>query len=223
MSLDIILQAIRNTGKAKTQELESRACIQAREIMANASLEAEAIREQACAATMEPASRERARLIQKTRLDALQTVGEVREELVDTALEECRRRLEYFRADPMYPQVLRKLLQETMLETETCLAVSETGGKACLDVDPRDRDMVKGLIAELGLSLTVNYTLSCWGGLVATSEDGRVAVINTLESRLERATPFLRRSLAALFEDSSRENVEIRSMERLSVRTPDQM
>jgi vacuolar-type H+-ATPase subunit E/Vma4 len=51
------------------------------------------------------------------------------------------------------------------------------------------------------LELPVSCELNCWGGLTAKSEDGRVVVINTLESRLERATAFLRRHLAALFEE----------------------
>jgi vacuolar-type H+-ATPase subunit E/Vma4 len=42
--------------------------------------------------------------------------------------------------------------------------------------------------------------MDCWGGVVAKSEDGCIVIINTLEARLERATPYLRRYLAALFE-----------------------
>jgi vacuolar-type H+-ATPase subunit E/Vma4 len=217
MSLDILLAAIRETGQATIQELDRRANAQAQEILASARLEAQSIREQACAAALEPATLERARLIQIARLDALQSVGEVRESLVDTALEECRGWLAALRMDPLYPEVLRKLLWETRVEMESCLEESENGRKACLEVDPRDRAVIEGLIAELEANLAVNYTLSCWGGLVATSEDGSVTVINTLESRLEKATPFLRRSLAALFENSCQEKDESRMMEGIYV------
>jgi vacuolar-type H+-ATPase subunit E/Vma4 len=137
----------------------------------------------------------------------------VREALVDTALEQCRGQLADFRANPVYPQVLRRLLQEALAELENCLAASESGRGICLEADPRDRDTIGVFLTELGLSLTVDYTLSTWGGLIARSEDGRVAVINTLEARLERATPYLRRSLAALFESDSQESVESRMLE----------
>jgi vacuolar-type H+-ATPase subunit E/Vma4 len=56
-------------------------------------------------------------------------------------------------------------------------------------------------LTDLGLTLPINYNLDCWGGLIAQSEDGRVVVINTLETRLERAIPYLRRYLAALYEE----------------------
>lgn len=144
----------------------------------------------------------------------MHSVGEVRESLVDTTLEECRKRLTLFRPDPSYPEILRQLLWETLLEMETCLQIGENGRKACLEADPRDREVMEGFIAELESSLEVNYTLSCWGGLVARSEDGRVTVINTLEARLEKAIPFLRRSLAAFFENDCQEKNESRMMER---------
>ena len=215
MSLGTLLAAIRDSGQATIHELDRRANAQAREILANARLEAQSIREQACAAALEPAAPERSRLIQKARLDALQSVGEARESLVDAALDECRGRLAAFRTDPLYPEVLRKLLLETRIEMESCLKESENGGKACLDVDPSDQATMEGFLSEMELNMAVNYTLSCWGGLVARSEDGRVTVINTLEARLEKATPFLRRSLAALFENSCQEKDESRIMERL--------
>jgi vacuolar-type H+-ATPase subunit E/Vma4 len=112
---------------------------------------------------------------------------------------------------------LRQLLWETLLEMEICLKVSENGSKACLEADLRDQEAMEGLIAELESTLEVSYTLTCWGGLVARSKDGRVTVINTLEARLEKATPYLRRSLAALFENSCQEEDESRIMERVYV------
>jgi vacuolar-type H+-ATPase subunit E/Vma4 len=205
MSLHAILQAIRNSGEVRVREIESRAYAQAHEIMTNGRMEAEAIREQACAETVEPAIRERARLIQRARLEALQTVGEVREAMVDAALEQCRGRLAGVRADPIYVEVLRRLIQETLTELERSQIEPRSGRTACLEADPRDQKALERLLNEMGLRLQVSYDLKCWGGLIAKSEDGRVAVINTLEARLERATPYLRRYLAALFEDGRSE------------------
>jgi vacuolar-type H+-ATPase subunit E/Vma4 len=53
--------------------------------------------------------------------------------------------------------------------------------------------------------------LNTWGGLIAASADGRVVVINTLEARLEQALPFLRRHLAAYFEEEKAAVVEYTS------------
>jgi vacuolar-type H+-ATPase subunit E/Vma4 len=120
----------------------------------------------------------------------------VREDLVDTAITRTRERLASFSADLSYPEVLRKLTEEALNKLDS----GETG-RAQLLADPRDRALLKNILDDLKLDLRVSYELSCWGGLIAKSEDARVVVINTLESRLERATAFLRRHLAALFEE----------------------
>jgi vacuolar-type H+-ATPase subunit E/Vma4 len=88
-------------------------------------------------------------------------------------------------------------MQEALEEVKASL---DSSGPIHLEVDPRDQVLMAGFILNLDLALTVSYDLECWGGLVAKSEDGRVVLINTLESRLERAAPYLRHVLAALFE-----------------------
>jgi vacuolar-type H+-ATPase subunit E/Vma4 len=201
VSLHAILQTIRDSGEVKVREIEARAYAQAREITTNARMEAESIRERACAESVEPAIRERARLIQRARMEALQIVGEARETLVDAALEQCRGRLAGIRAESIYPQVFRRLIQETLTELERSQIERQPAKTACLEADPRDQKVLERLLSEMDLHLATSYDLDYWGGLIAKSEDGRVAVINTLEARLERATPFLRRYLAALFED----------------------
>ncbi|MEJ2708282.1 MAG: V-type ATP synthase subunit E family protein [Anaerolineales bacterium] len=210
MSLHAILQTIRDSGKVKVREIEARAYAQTREIMTNARLEAESIRERACAETVEPAIRERARLIQRARMEALQTVGEARETLVDASMEQCRGRLAGVRAESTYPQVFRQLIQETLTELERSQIEQQSAKTACLEADPRDQKVLERLLDEMDLRLEVNYSLECWGGLIARSEDSRVAVINTLEARLDRATPYLRRYLAALFENEQPEFSEVR-------------
>jgi vacuolar-type H+-ATPase subunit E/Vma4 len=93
--------------------------------------------------------------------------------------------------------MLRQLVQEALTELEKSL---EEAGKARLEADVRDRGLLEIILSDLRLKLPVSYELNCWGGLVAKSRDGRVVVINTLETRLDRATPYLRGYLAALFE-----------------------
>lgn len=204
MSLHAILEAIRSSGEAKALEIESRAYAQANEILRNAQLEAERIKEQACAATLEPASKERARILHRARLEALQITGSARKSLVDQALEQAHGRLAEIRTDVLYPRVLKQLLLEALAELEgqeRSDQVNQPAPAACLEADPRDRKLLEELLLELGLDLPVSYNLECWGGLIASSEDHRVIAINTLEARLEKCTPYLRRYLAALFED----------------------
>jgi vacuolar-type H+-ATPase subunit E/Vma4 len=203
MSLHVILEAIRASGEAKVREIESRAYAQMHEMIANARLEAERMQEQACASSLEPAYRERARIVHRARLEAMQITGNTRKELVDASLEQVRGRLAGFRTDPRYPDVMRNLLREALSELSGSEWEPTTSGSAYLEADPCDRPLLEALLQEMYLNLPVSYTIQCWGGLIACNENGRVVVINTLEARLERAVPYLRSQLAAFLEDES--------------------
>ena len=204
MSLQAILENIRASGDAQVQEIEKTTQSQVSEILAQARMEARQIEEDSRATASAPAVAERARILHRARLESLRIVGDVREDLVDTAITRARERLASIRADLSYPAVLRRLTQEALTE----LASGGTG-KARLLADSRDRALLKNILDDLKLDLPVSYELNCWGGLIAKSEDGRVVVINTFESRLERATAFLRRYLAALFEGEQSEAKQV--------------
>ncbi len=203
MSLHAILEAIRQAGDSAVSEIENRAYAQAREILINAQLEAERIKEQACEEVLAPATHERARIIHRARLEAMQIVGEVRKELVDTALEQVRSWLMNLRKDACYPEVLRQLVLEALAELsdiEQAERLVQPDEQICLEADPKDRALIENLLQNLGLSLPVSYCLNCWGGVNAKGENGRIVVINTLEARLAKGIPYLRRCLAAFFE-----------------------
>ncbi len=195
MGLQAILEKIRAEGEAQVQEIEQSAQIQVNGILAQARAEARQIEEDACAEVSAPAVAERARILHRARLEALRIIGDVREELVDTAITRARERLASIRADRSYPEVVRTLTEEALAELN-----SGDAGNAQLLADPRDRAILASVLDDLELDLPVDYGLNCWGGLIAKSKDGRVVVINTFESRLEHATAFLRSHLAAFFE-----------------------
>ena len=218
MSLNAILETIRASGAAQVREIEQRAYAQAREVLVNAQLEAEQIKERTRAAAVAPAFKERARLLHRARLEALQITGNVREALVDGALEQTRGHLAGMRTDTAYPAVLRRFLQEALAELAVSIGDGLVGDRSTttrLEADPRDRALLNDILHDLGMNLPVSYTLNCWGGLIARSQDGRIVAINTLEARLERATPSLRRYLAALFENDLPEIEMAQILERV--------
>jgi vacuolar-type H+-ATPase subunit E/Vma4 len=197
MSLQAILDKIHAAGEVQVQEIERETQAQVGEVLARARMEAHQIEEDVRAASSAPAARERARIIHHARLEALRRVGNVREELVDAALTQTRERLAAIRSNSFYADVLRQLTREALTE----LTAPGREEKALLVADPRDRTILEGILSGMDLNLQVSYDLKCWGGLITKSEDGRVVAINTLETRLERATTFLRGYLAALFEE----------------------
>jgi len=197
MSLETILERIHADGEAQVQEIERETRAQVGEILADARMEAHQIEADARTAATAPAARERARILHHARLEALQVVGNVREDLVDSALVQTRERLAAIRSNSSYKEVLEDLTREALAE----LTTSGRESSVFLLADPRDKKMLESILAEMDLDMRVRFELKSWGGLVAKSEDGRVVAVNTLETRLERAAIFLRGFLAALFEE----------------------
>jgi vacuolar-type H+-ATPase subunit E/Vma4 len=125
-------------------------------------------------------------------------VGQARDGLVDNTLERTRSILAGLRGDRSYPDILCRLTEEALRELISSLGEEE---KIQLALDERDQALIESLLRHLVLDLDVSYDLHCWGGLVARSVDGQITVNNTLNTRLERALPYLRRFLGAWFED----------------------
>lgn len=193
MSLQALLNEIRAAGDAQIREIEENARTRAAAILAEAQVEFHRTEEAACAAACAPAAAERTQLLYMARLESLQCIGRVRDELVDCALTQAREHLASIHVDTSYPGVMRRL-------TEEALAGFALTGKAQISANPRDQALLENILVPLQQDLAVNYDLSGWGGLIVHSEDGRVVAINTIETRLERALPFLRTHLSAWFE-----------------------
>lgn len=197
MSLQAILDAIHASGDSQVRDIETQAQAHADAILAEAHLKAERIWQDAHDRVVSQATRDSVRIIQQARIEALQIVGTVRETLVDDALEVTRSHLAGLRADPLYPDVLRLLIEEALQELSTSLTDSE---RPQLAADPRDRVLNERILRQMACDVTVSYDLDCHGGIIARSADGRVVVYNTLEGRLERALQYLRRYFAGQFE-----------------------
>jgi len=203
MSLVAILEAIRATGDAQITEVEQHAYAQTRQILAEAQTVSREQREETRAATLSPAYRERARILHRARLESLRIIGNARDALINAALGQTRGRLAGFRNNPAYPQVLEQLARQAVEELQACLELEEV---VYLEADPRDQAILESVLSTFKAELQVDYTLECWGGVVARSQDRRITVINTLEARLERAIPYLRRCLSAEFERDAGES-----------------
>jgi vacuolar-type H+-ATPase subunit E/Vma4 len=197
MSLDVILEAIEATGEAEAarQHAETEARVQ--QILAEATRVAATRREDRRRDTLLPAAGERSRRLHQARLEALRTTGAARERLVEEVLAETRRRLASIRADLDYPAILCRLTEEAVAVLGDEIA---DGSQPHLEADPRDEALLRRILSQLGLRITVTTPLACWGGVIVKSGSGQIVATNTLEARLERATPFLRRELAALME-----------------------
>lgn len=200
MSLQAILEAVSASGQAQVREIEAQARRQQEEMLREAQVEAEHLRADARVAALAPAAKEAAHITQRAQAEALQRLVMTREALVDTILQQAQHALAALRADSNYPAVLRQLTEEAFAELQQSPQEAEN---ARLEADPRDQTLIESILPDLAQAVQVSYPLTCWGGVIVTSSDRRVVVINTLESRLERALPYLRRCLVASLEGNT--------------------
>lgn len=198
MSLEAILEAIREAGQEQVNRIEAATQAQVKEILDRAKREADQIREQACNEAATPAFRERSRLLHQARMAALRIIGEARQEFVENALEMTRERLDSLRSEACYPAVLRGLTHQAFADLEGSLGDIHT---VTIEIDQRDLEFMKTILDEIGLEVPIVTDLATGGGLIVKSKEAKVVVINTLEARLASATPYLRRFLAARFEN----------------------
>lgn len=197
MSLEAILEAIREPGQLEVQAIQARAEEEAAQILVQAQADAEQIRRTERAATAGKASRERARILHQAQMRAQQLVGDARAAAIDAALAEAARRLAALRSQPIYATVIKGLVEEALETVRACLA---DGEPIYLEADPRDEKLLEMLVRQYGPNVTLCYTLNCWGGVIAKDESERIVAINTLEERLQRAAPSMRGVLSAQLE-----------------------
>lgn len=198
MTAQAILKAIEASGEAALAQLRAEAEERVRDILTEAETAALTRKESARRATLLPLAGERARLLHQANAEALRLVGLARQQLVEAVLTETRSHLARLRTASGYACLLRNLVVEAM----TALGAEEVAAHPpILEADARDAPLLHEILDQLHLEWSISSTLESWGGVIVLSSDGRISVTNTLEARLERALPLLRRDLGALLDD----------------------
>lgn len=190
MALDHILAAIEDEAAVEIAHIEGESQRRARAILEQASREALAIEQAAAGALDADLESKATRLRNQARIQSTRTLMKAREAIVQQAREGALVQVRALREREDYPDLLAGLLDEAL--------AALPGEGAVVRIDPRDRELIAGLLAKTkpGAPLDVEVALDTWGGVEVASADGRIIVRNTLETRLERADPYLRRLVA---------------------------
>lgn len=176
MALEDILATLRREAEEQAARILAQARESAGRAREEARAQAEAWREQMKAETGRELDSIRLRRLTEARLLALRALREEREAWFQRVFARVRARLEADRDRPGYVD------RFTALKDEALEALPEPSR---VRVDPRDAS----------LAPDAEPTLVSWGGVELEAADGRI-VRNTLEERLARAEPELRRIAA---------------------------
>ncbi len=133
---------------------------------------------------------EQYRQISSTRKDVRLESLKAKADLLDRAFRGAEVVLASVRENGSYSAIYRRLLKE---------AVQEMEGEVCqLHVDAKDLEICRRILEDLNINCEILPDLHTSGGLVARSQDGRLVVENTVESRLARAREVLRSEIFPL-------------------------
>lgn len=201
MPLDTILHALEAEAERLVAEIDQAAQAEVERILTQAQAQAVAVRQKHLTAIESPLRTEQARLLNRAKLTRLQLVLGTREDLITAALEAAARRLAALTSSQAYAGWLRQLTQEAAAALEL--------DNLSLHVQNSDLALMNHLVEELGLSATVTGDRELeaelerdLGGVVVTTPDGRISLVNTLGVRLQRVATLYRARIAELmFED----------------------
>jgi V/A-type H+-transporting ATPase subunit E len=191
MSLDTVVEDIRDEARARAEEIRAEADSEAEEILAEARADADEIREEREQEVERTIEQEREQKLSSAKLEAKQSRLEAKRDIlqdvhadVETAIAELEDGRE---------ELTRALLDDAAAEfDEDDVAVY---GRA------DDQDLLESILEEYdGFEYAGEY--ECLGGVVAESENSRVRVKNTFDSILEEVwEDNLREISERLFED----------------------
>ncbi|GAB7092334.1 V-type ATP synthase subunit E [Halorubrum luteum] len=174
MSLDTVVEDIRDEARARAEEIRSEAEAQAEEIRSEAEADAERIREERLAEADRTIEQEREQTLSSAKLEAKQARLGARRNVLEDVRDRVEESIGSLEGDR------RRELTETLLDAT--LAEFDDDSVAVY-ARPEDADMVEELLEDRPGEL--DGEVDCLGGVVAESDASRVRVNNTFDSVLE--------------------------------------
>ncbi|HLC24352.1 MAG TPA: V-type ATP synthase subunit E family protein, partial [Nitrosopumilaceae archaeon] len=90
-----------------------------------------------------------------------------------------------------YTKLVTQLLDETVKGLGTSNVIVECNSK--------DKSVVQSILSKFpGATLSSN-TVNCLGGVIVKSKDGSMSFDNTIDARIERLKPLIRKDIAIRF------------------------
>ena len=179
MALEAILRALDLKATAEVEAIEAKARERVAEIESEVDREAARTRRQTLRKAEDRIRSEVNAIAYSASIKARNELITAQEETVGKVFDAAEKRLLSVSKGEGYPRILEALLDE-------CLEYFS--GEVVLEVRREDRERIEGMMARRQVPYRISDTpLDAAGGLTASSADGEIVVLNTLESRLEKA------------------------------------
>ena len=175
MSLDTVVEDVRDEARARADEIREAAESEAEEIIAEAEADAERIREERLAEVERQIEQEREQTISSAKLQAKQERLGARRDVLEDVYDDVESAIADLEGDR------RRELTETLLDAS--LAEFDDDEPVRVYARSEDVELVEELLADRNAEL--DGEIDCLGGVVAESDTSRVRVNNTFDSVLE--------------------------------------
>jgi Archaeal/vacuolar-type H+-ATPase subunit E len=193
MSLETVVEDIREQARARAAEIRRDAKADAEEIREEARQEAEQIREERLAEAEREIEQEREQRLSSAKLEAKQARLEARRDVIESVREDVEAAIVNLEGEE------RAELTRTLLDA----AAEEFDDSETIEVYGRegDRPLLKSLVDDYD-GYEYAGVVDCLGGVVVESNSSRVRVKNTFDSVFEETWEGnLREVSSRLFED----------------------
>ena len=113
------------------------------------------------------------------------------EERVDAVLSEAVQRIKSAERDDSYAELIKSMIAESAANLGT--------DEIVLHTSRQDMEAVRSAASEVQGARVSDEEISCLGGVIAESGDGAMAFDNTIDARMERLKPLIRKDIATIF------------------------
>ncbi|GAB3701090.1 V-type ATP synthase subunit E [Halorubrum pallidum] len=175
MSLDTVVEDVRDEARARAEEIREAAESEADEIVAEAEADAERIREERLAEVDRQIEQEREQTLSSAKLEAKQERLGARRDVLEDVHDDVEATIESLDGDR------RRELTEALLDAT--LAEFDDDADVAVYTRAADVELLEELVADRNAA--VDGEIDCLGGVVAESDTSRVRVNNTFDSILE--------------------------------------
>jgi vacuolar-type H+-ATPase subunit E/Vma4 len=198
VDIQAIIDGIFAAGEQEIASIESKAHGQVNSIRSTAEAEANKQKDRILKDAHVRLNRTQAVISQRADMQSLQMHANARQQLILLVLEKAKEDLDAIRFTGKYPAVLQVFIQDAI---HTILPSLVREQKMILHVDKRDENTLNSLEIPYKDRILVEFDAQCSGGCEVETDDGLVRVLNTFESRFERALPKIQQDLSVYFEE----------------------
>ena len=177
MSLDTVVEDIRDEARARAEEIRATADEEAEALVDEAEADAEAIREEREATVESTIEQEREQRLSSAKLEAKQTRLEARRNVLGDVRDQAEQAIADIEGDER-EELTRELLAAAVEEFD---AEDELVVHGHAD----DEELIESLLEAVDQDGSFGEATDCLGGVVVESETSRIRVNNTFDSILD--------------------------------------